>query len=642
MEKVQLIITILILVDLINYVRFIQMIIRKSLYLFFILVLGHSVILCQNEVKLIIDDTVRSYKPNLKSMNTWIRSPGSLSGVDRNRDWIIEIKEGVYKDSNWHNIIWGDRVSNPNSGYTLTIRPELNSSVTIKGGADVERAFKIGSETSGLILDNIIFDGFYRVQILMYKSSNCIIKNCTFQNMNREGAWAAISIQDCQGSYNNNIVENNTFRNLDSPGIGLHAVYLTRSDNTQIKNNKVFYSSGGVFKCVDGSDENIFDGNTIYDGCGDHAYFIGRNGTGQTILSKGNIVTNTNCLESEGYKTSHTYDTSAYKYVRKFVYTKESWSFDEYEWPDNLYQMNDSSQPFYIPAGHTGNNFNQIRSDFDVNVDNLIDEDPAYIYLASNPVGDADNPLFRAKYEFNAGVSNLITFPYYHTAGPSYNKYLNYFRIDDRSKKPRSFNVKFVLRTCEGEVIEKGDLADNDGVLTLEKWIVERIDSSGWLTDIEGANQTILFSNSNNVIMTLYTNENNFLVSDTSFEYSLFEGLTYKLFVEQSSKVTLRPQKAPTGINQVSSINRGFSLYQNYPNPFNPSTTIKFTIPYDSYISLSIYDVQGEKIKDLINEKLKQGIYKIKFDASNISSGVYFYQLRTKDFIKTKKLLFIK
>jgi len=304
--------------------------------------------------------------------------------------------------------------------------------------------------------------------------------------------------------------------------------------------------------------------------------------------------------------------------------------------------MNDSSQPFYIPAGHTGNNFNQIRSDFDVNVDNLIDEDPAYIYLASNPVGDADNPLFRAKYEFNAGVSDLITFPYYHTAGPSYNKYLNYFRIDDRSKKPRSFNVKFVLRTCEGEVIEKGDLADNDGVLTLEKWIVERIDSSGWLTDIEGANQTILFSNSNNVIMTLYTNENNFLVSDTSFEYSLFEGLTYKLFVEQSSKVTLRPQNTPTGINQVSSINRGFSLYQNYPNPFNPSTTIKFTIPYDSYISLSIYDVQGEKIKDLINEKLKQGIYKIKFDASNISSGVYFYQLRTKDFIKTKKLLFIK
>ena len=86
----------------------------------------------------------------------------------------------------------------------------------------------------------------------------------------------------------------------------------------------------------------------------------------------------------------------------------------------------------------------------------------------------------------------------------------------------------------------------------------------------------------------------------------------------------------------------GYELFQNYPNPFNPITTIKFAIPYDSYISLSIYNVQGEKIKDLINEELKQGIYKIKFDASNISSGVYFYQLRAKNFIKTKKLLFIK
>jgi len=233
---------------------------------FFCFVFLQSLLFCQNEVKLIIDGTVKSSKSNLKSMNTWIRNAGNLSQEDRSKNWIIEIKSGVYSDSNWHNIIWGDRVSNPNSGYTLTIRPETGGEVTIKGGPDVERALKIGSETSGLILENLTFDGFYRVQILMYKSSESIIRNCTFQNMNREGAWAAISVQDCQGEYNNNVIEGNLFRNLDSPGIGLHAVYLTRSDNTIIRDNTIYYCSGGVFKCVDGSDNNIFDANTIYDG----------------------------------------------------------------------------------------------------------------------------------------------------------------------------------------------------------------------------------------------------------------------------------------------------------------------------------------------------------------------------------------
>ncbi len=618
------------------------MVFRKLSYLFFIFILGHSAIFSQNEVNLIIDNAVRSYQTNLKSMNTWIRSPGNLSESDRNTNWIIEIKEGIYSDSNWHNIIWGDRISNPNSGYTLTIRPELNASVTIKGGSDVERALKIGSEISGLILENIIFDGFYRVQILMYKSSDCVIQNCTFQNMNREGAWAAISVQDCEGSYNNNIIENNTFHNLDSPGIGLHAVYLTRSDDTQIKNNQVFYCSGGVFKCVDGSDNNIFDANRFYDGCGDHAYFIGRNGTGQTILSRGNIITNTICLESEGFRESHTYDTSAYKYVRKFVYTKESWSFHEYEWPENLANQNDSSQPFYIPEGHEGNEFNQIRSDFDVNIDPIIDDNPAYIYLAENPAGNASNPLFRAKYEFDANGADLIFYPSYHEVGNSYNKYLDYILINDLLKKPRVFMVKFTLRTCEGEVIDKGDLHHNNGVIELEKWLTARIDSPEWISDIEGSNQIIRFSNSNNVIMDLYTSENNFLISDSTFDYELVEGVSYKLFVKQPTKVTVRPQKINSGIYQSSSIQNKFSLYQNYPNPFNLSTIISYYLPGESNVELKIYDIMGKEVKVLVNVEKTTGYHSVKFNGENLTSGIYFYRIISKDKVITKKCLLIK
>ncbi|MBI9070301.1 MAG: right-handed parallel beta-helix repeat-containing protein [Melioribacteraceae bacterium] len=613
---------------------------------FYILILMQIVIYGQDEVTLIIDNSIKTHKANLKEMNNWLRESGNISKEDRNKNWIIEIKEGLYSNSDWHNIIWGDRISNPNEGYTLTIKPELNASVTIKGGNDVERAFKIGSETSGLIIENITFDGFYRLQVLMYKSSNCTIKNCIFQNMNREGAWAAISVQDCEGNYNNNTIENNTFRNLSSPGIGLHTVYLTRSDDTQIRNNTVFYCSGGVFKCVDGSDNNKFDGNTIYDGCGDHAYFIARNGSGQTKLSTGNVVTNTNCLLSEGYKESNVYDNSAYKYVRMFVYNKAGWPFEEYEWPDNYDDQHDSSQPFYIPKGHKGNNFNQIRSAFDVNIDDIIDEDPAYIYLSSNPIGNANNPLHRAKYEFDPGGADLIVFPYYYTVRNSNNRYLNYFRINDLSRKPRSFHVKFKLRTCEGEIINKGDLEYRDGVIELEKWIIERIDSSGWVTDIQGSDQTINFSNSNNIIMELYTSDNNFLIAGSIFEYRLLEGINYNLYVKNSTKVTLRPQEVQTSTNQSGSIDKlipkEILLFQNYPNPFNPSTNIHFELLKLSYVELVVFDIQGQELEVLFAGMLPRGHHTYNWTPKNISSGVYYYRLKFDKGLTTKKMIFLR
>ncbi|GJQ64386.1 MAG: hypothetical protein SCALA702_34390 [Melioribacteraceae bacterium] len=591
---------------------------------------------------MIVEGTVKSSKSNLKSMNTWIRSAGNLSQEDRNKNWIIEIQSGVYSDSNWHNIIWGDRVSNPNSGYTLTIRPETGGEVTIKGGPDVERALKIGSETSGLILENLTFDGFYRVQILMYKSSESIIRNCTFQNMNREGAWAVISVQDCQGEYNNNVIEGNLFQNLDSPGIGLHAVYLTRSDNTIIRNNTIYYCSGGVFKCVDGSDNNIFDANTIYDGCGDIAYFIGRNGTGQTVLSRGNVVTNTHCMESEGYKNSHAYDTLAYKYVRKFVYSKESWSFYEYEWPDNYENQHDSLQPFYIPRGHDGNKFDQIREDFGIDIDPVIDKDPAFIYLKENNIGNTNNPLFRAKYEFDSNGASLIFYPFYHKISGNYNKYLDYILINDLSKKPRIFEVDFTLRTCEGEIIEKGDLSGKNGVLELQKWIVSSIDNPEWISDIEGANQSISFSNENKVWLELYNSENLLLVADSSFVYELEEGENYNLFVSEPTKVTIRPVKISSGVKQVETDKQNFVLGQNYPNPFNPITTISYSLQESGNVNLRVFDITGKEVCLLVNEVQEAGLHSVEFNAKALSSGVYFYRIISDDYIETKKCLLIK
>jgi photosystem II stability/assembly factor-like uncharacterized protein len=87
---------------------------------------------------------------------------------------------------------------------------------------------------------------------------------------------------------------------------------------------------------------------------------------------------------------------------------------------------------------------------------------------------------------------------------------------------------------------------------------------------------------------------------------------------------------------------KDFTLSQNYPNPFNPSTTIIYSIPIAGKVSLKIFDVLGNEIATLVNEEKTSGKYTVNFDASNLTSGVYFYRLQTGDFISTKKMILLK
>lgn len=99
---------------------------------------------------------------------------------------------------------------------------------------------------------------------------------------------------------------------------------------------------------------------------------------------------------------------------------------------------------------------------------------------------------------------------------------------------------------------------------------------------------------------------------------------------------------APTNIEEQLTSPSTFSLEQNYPNPFNPSTNIKYSIPQSSNVVLKIYDVLGNKVTTLINEEKPAGNYEVDFDASNLSSGTYFYQLRAGAYIETKKMILMK
>jgi hypothetical protein len=85
-----------------------------------------------------------------------------------------------------------------------------------------------------------------------------------------------------------------------------------------------------------------------------------------------------------------------------------------------------------------------------------------------------------------------------------------------------------------------------------------------------------------------------------------------------------------------------FSLNQNYPNPFNPSTTISFTLPTNSLVTLKIYDVLGREVELLANEELLAGTYSRTWDAGAMPSGVYFYRLQAGIYTETKRLLLLR
>ena len=86
----------------------------------------------------------------------------------------------------------------------------------------------------------------------------------------------------------------------------------------------------------------------------------------------------------------------------------------------------------------------------------------------------------------------------------------------------------------------------------------------------------------------------------------------------------------------------GFALQQNYPNPFNPSTTIRYSISTSEFVTLKVFDVIGNEVATLVNEEKPAGSYEVKFDAAGLSSGLYFYKLKTGSFIETKKMLLLK
>lgn len=83
-------------------------------------------------------------------------------------------------------------------------------------------------------------------------------------------------------------------------------------------------------------------------------------------------------------------------------------------------------------------------------------------------------------------------------------------------------------------------------------------------------------------------------------------------------------------------------MKQNYPNPFNPSTKIEYSIPYSENVLIKVYDVLGREVETLLNEYKNAGTYEIEFNATELTSGLYFYKIISGNKTETRKMMLVR
>jgi hypothetical protein len=122
---------------------------------------------------------------------------------------------------------------------------------------------------------------------------------------------------------------------------------------------------------------------------------------------------------------------------------------------------------------------------------------------------------------------------------------------------------------------------------------------------------------------------------------AIFDQMTPLVYLSDWTKTD--PPPCITDIkNENTLIPDKYNLSQNYPNPFNPTTSIKFSIPTNTFVKLTVFDLLGREISVLVNDVKSAGNYIVDFNASDLASGIYYYKIETKDFTEVKKMMIIK
>ena len=168
-------------------------------------------------------------------------------------------------------------------------------------------------------------------------------------------------------------------------------------------------------------------------------------------------------------------------------------------------------------------------------------------------------------------------------------------------------------------------------------WIKFRIDTlvQGWLNNTYN-NDGFLIRMNDEGDSTFYQR---IIICESSFEDAAKRPI---LTITGPQLPDTLVEQLPTSVQFKFNGIEQYTLEQNYPNPFNPTTKIEYSIPKTSFVTLKVYDMLGREVATLVNEDKSVGIYTVNFDGSNLSSGIYFYQLKSGSFFETKKLILLR
>ena len=134
----------------------------------------------------------------------------------------------------------------------------------------------------------------------------------------------------------------------------------------------------------------------------------------------------------------------------------------------------------------------------------------------------------------------------------------------------------------------------------------------------------------------------------TDYDYAIHGPMTayYKIAVINGERESEFTETLDIGVGFYKSGNDSkelsYKLFQNYPNPFNPTTSIKFAIKEDSFVTLEIFDILGNEVRTLVNSFLRAGNHSVEFDGNGVGNGIYIYKIQANNFINVKKLILLK
>lgn len=157
-------------------------------------------------------------------------------------------------------------------------------------------------------------------------------------------------------------------------------------------------------------------------------------------------------------------------------------------------------------------------------------------------------------------------------------------------------------------------------------WIVRQ--TQVYRSTDEGSNWTSVYSNSNTLVDVDFPDN----ISGCLTGWAVGYGGT---IVKMTGTVTGKE-------NNISTLPDNYKLFQNFPNPFNPSTIINYQLPINNFVRLAVYDIAGREVAVLVNEVKNAGSYMVEFNASGLTSGVYFYRLETSEYSEVRKMILMK